>query len=349
MWACRALASLPPAAAPQGPCSRRALLQGRPSRTVRPLQRCPAADGEAEAATDAAAAGTTSLPPLKQVRCPVKSGQQFSNAERRCNAQRENHVQLCPFKRLRPTQHAPLSPTQMPYQAIATLAAVGVADTAYLSAVKLLHLTPACPLSGGCVDVLTSEYASLFGIVPLAFVGLAAYASMGALALTGARQAAAARAVAAETASSSSSSGGDDATSSRAEPEQDESPLRSAVLAGGLVMASTSSVLLYILFTHFPGDLCPWCLGSAALSFAIAATAASGLRQGEVEEAAAPGAGIVAATLLFMTVALGGVNDSAFASGGYDLDYALPAVTTSSPPKAVALAEVRATCFAVLG
>ena len=212
----------------------------------------------------------------------------------------------------------------MPYRAIAALAAVGVADTAYLSAVKLLHLQPACPLSGGCADVLTSEYANLFGVLPLSFVGLAAYAGMGALALAGARQAAAAAAA----------GGG-------AEAEQDAGALRTAVLAGGLAMASCSSVLLYILFTRFAGELCPWCLGSAGLSFAIAAAAASGLRRRELEEAAAPGAGVVAATLLFMFTALGGVDGTAFAAGGYDLDYAMPAVTTSSPPRAVALAQVR--------
>ena len=212
----------------------------------------------------------------------------------------------------------------MPYRAIAALAAVGVADTAYLSAVKLLHLQPACPLSGGCADVLTSEYANLFGVLPLSFVGLAAYAGMGALALAGARQAAAAAAA----------GGG-------AEAEQDAGPLRTAVLAGGLAMASCSSVLLYILFTRFAGELCPWCLGSAGLSFAIAAAAASGLRRRELEEAAGPGAGVVAATLLFMFTALGGVDGTAFAAGGYDLDYAMPVVTTSSPPRAVALAQVR--------
>lgn len=215
----------------------------------------------------------------------------------------------------------------MPYRSIAALAAVGVADTAYLTAVKLLHLQPACPLTGGCADVLTSEYATLFGVLPLSVVGLAAYAGMGALALAGARQEAAAAAA--------GGSGG------AAEAEQDASPLRTAVLAGGLAMASTSSVLLYILLTRFAGDLCPWCLGSAAVSFGIAALAASGLRRRELEEAAGPGVGVVAATLLFMATALGAVDGSAFAAGGYDLDYAVPAVTTASPPRAVALAQVR--------
>lgn len=202
---------------------------------------------------------------------------------------------------------------QVPYRVIAALAAAGVADTAYLTAVKLLHLAPACPLSGGCADILTSDYSNLFGTVPLSAVGLAAYAGVAALAWRGAAAAAA----------------GNDAA---------EAPLRTAVLAGGLALASCSAYLLYVLFTQFPGELCPWCLGSAALSFGIAGAAASGLPRRELEDAAAPGAGVVATTLLLMFLGLGSPNGSAFA-GGYDLDYVLPAVTTQSPPEAVALAQ----------
>lgn len=201
----------------------------------------------------------------------------------------------------------------MPYRAIAALAAVGVADTTYLTAVKLLHLAPACPLTGGCANILTSDYANLFGMVPLAAVGLAAYAGMGLLAWRGSVAAAA----------------GNDAS---------EAPMRTAVLAGGLAMASTSAFLLYILFTRFSGELCPWCLGSAALSFSIAGAAASGLRQRELEDAFAPGAGVVATTLLIMFLGLGPSNGS-FAAGSYDLDYNLPAVTNESPPRAVDLAR----------
>lgn len=202
---------------------------------------------------------------------------------------------------------------QVPYRVIAALAAAGVVDTAYLTAVKLLHVAPACPLSGGCADILTSDYSNLFGVVPLAAVGLAAYAGMAALAWRGAAATAA----------------GDDAA---------EAPLRTAVLAGGLALASCSAFLLYVLATQFPGELCPWCLGSAALSFGIAGAAAWGLQRRELADAAAPGAGVVATTLLLMFMGLGSPNGSAFA-GGYDLDYVLPAVTTQSPPGAVTLAQ----------
>ena len=120
----------------------------------------------------------------------------------------------------------------MPYRVIAALAAAGVADTAYLTAVKLLHLSPACPPTGGCADVLPSHSAPRLGAVPQAFEGLAAYAGMGALALRGAAATAA----------------GDDAA---------EAPLRTAALAGGLAMASCSSFLLYLLATQV--GLCCCC------------------------------------------------------------------------------------------
>ena len=191
----------------------------------------------------------------------------------------------------------------MPYGAIAALAAVGVADTGYLTATKLLRLAPACPLAGGCADVLSSDYASLWGVAPLAFVGLAAYLGMATLAAAGWQQ---------------QQRAADAAAARGGEPDDGgaAAALRTAVLAGGLAMASTSSVLLYILLTKFPGELCPWCLGSAALSLGIAALAASGFRPRELADAAAPGAGVVAATLLLVSSGTGLVGGSAFASGG---------------------------------
>ncbi|EFN57922.1 hypothetical protein CHLNCDRAFT_50574 [Chlorella variabilis] len=256
---------------------------------------------------------------------------------------------------------------RVPYRAIAALAAAGLADSAYLTAVKVLSLTPACPLSGGgtgasCGDILTSEYSTLFGVVPLAAVGMLAYGGMAALALAGAAaasgssaasapasaaaaaQAAAASGEAPAAAEGESAAAGAGAAAAAPAAERsaaqaaEEAPYRRAVLAGGLAMATCSSCLLYIMLTKFGGALCPWCLASAALSFGIAALAASGLRPRELSEAAAPGAGAVATTLLLLSLGLGTPNLS-FASGGYDLDYSLPEVTSASGPDAVSLAE----------
>jgi hypothetical protein len=117
-----------------------------------------------------------------------------------------------------------------------------------------------------------------------------------------------------------------------------EAPFRTAVLAGGLALACTSAYLLYLLATEFAGATCPYCLTSAAISFAIAGLAASGLRASELREAAAPGAGVALATFLVLGAGLGNPQFS-LASGGYDLDYRQPAVTTSSPPGALELAR----------
>jgi uncharacterized membrane protein len=214
----------------------------------------------------------------------------------------------------------------MPYRAIAALAAVGLADTAYLTAIKLLHVAPTCPLNGGCADILTSEYATLFGMFPLSAAGMLAYGAIAALAWQGVKLQ-----------QRKSSASGGSGSSSDAAAEAD-APMRTGVLAGGLAMASCSSVLLYILATRFPGQVCPWCLTSAAASFGIAVAAASGLRPRELQDAAGPGAGVVAATLLIVSLGLGLPNGS-FASGDYDLDYAQPVVTNPSPAGALSLAQ----------
>lgn len=64
---------------------------------------------------------------------------------------------------------------------IAAIAAIGAFGTGYLTITKFLGATAACPTSG-CERVLTSPYATVFGL-PLTLFGFLAYASMGVLAL----------------------------------------------------------------------------------------------------------------------------------------------------------------------
>ena len=59
----------------------------------------------------------------------------------------------------------------MPFGSILALSGAGAFETAYLTAAKLAHVDVACPLSGGCASVLNSEYAQLFGVVPLSALG----------------------------------------------------------------------------------------------------------------------------------------------------------------------------------
>jgi uncharacterized membrane protein len=65
--------------------------------------------------------------------------------------------------------------------AIAACAAVGIGIASYLLAVRLAHVPLACP-TGGCETVQSSRWAELAG-VPVAALGLAAYAAVLASAL----------------------------------------------------------------------------------------------------------------------------------------------------------------------
>ncbi len=63
-----------------------------------------------------------------------------------------------------------------PYYLIAA-ALIGVGDTLYLSYYKYLGLVPTCAILHGCDQVLTSAYATVYG-VPLAYIGLVFYVYM---------------------------------------------------------------------------------------------------------------------------------------------------------------------------
>ncbi|KAH7616306.1 hypothetical protein Ndes2526B_g08402 [Nannochloris sp. 'desiccata'] len=200
-----------------------------------------------------------------------------------------------------------------PFAPVAALASLGALETGYLAVTKLLGGVVACPLYGGCASVLTSDYASLWGTVPLSAVGMLVYGGVVALSIAG-------------------------IGAVRRNDEDAETPLRTAVLAGGLLLGTTSAYLMYILFTAFPGELCPWCIGSAALSTGIVALTITGLQPRELEEAAAPCAGLAAATLLALTLALGTPDASQAGTGITELEYKQPVVTTESPPEATSLA-----------
>lgn len=64
-------------------------------------------------------------------------------------------------------------PLLSPFYLIAA-ALVGVADTLYLSYNHFLNLIPSCSI-GGCEVVLTSPYATPWGIISLSYLGLIYY------------------------------------------------------------------------------------------------------------------------------------------------------------------------------
>ena len=59
---------------------------------------------------------------------------------------------------------------------------IGIGDTLYLSYYHLLGIVPGCAILNGCEKVLTSVYATPFG-VPFAYIGLFFYAYMLGLAI----------------------------------------------------------------------------------------------------------------------------------------------------------------------
>jgi uncharacterized membrane protein len=161
------------------------------------------------------------------------------------------------------------------YTAAALFASLGSLESAYLTAVKLAGSPPAlCGAAAGpsCSDVLSSPYASLFGL-PLSALGCGAYALTAAAALAGASRGA-----------------------------EEAEALRMPLLACSTVLASVSAYLLATLGTSLGGALCPYCLTSAALSGATLAASLRGLNAASAGRLAAPGAALALATVL--TVAL---------------------------------------------
>lgn len=58
---------------------------------------------------------------------------------------------------------------------IAGLSTIGLVDTIYLSYKRLTEDPLLCNVFDGCNIVTTSEYAELFGLIPLAYLGVALY------------------------------------------------------------------------------------------------------------------------------------------------------------------------------
>ncbi|MEM1366784.1 MAG: vitamin K epoxide reductase family protein [Cyanobacteria bacterium P01_H01_bin.15] len=133
---------------------------------------------------------------------------------------------------------------------IAAIAAVGACLTAYLTYVKFSGGTVACSAdaiaSGGCNNVLNSEYADVFGL-PLSLFGFLAYAGMigfalSPLALKGEKQIKL--------------------------KEQVEDWTWFLLLAGSFAMTVFSGFLMYVLAFKLQTP-CPYCIGSAIFSLAM--------------------------------------------------------------------------------
>lgn len=73
--------------------------------------------------------------------------------------------------------------TPYPRMAIAVLALIGLFDSLYLAFERAAGGNILCPTGGGCETVAASPYALLFDLIPVAYVGVAGYAALFALAM----------------------------------------------------------------------------------------------------------------------------------------------------------------------
>ena len=135
---------------------------------------------------------------------------------------------------------------------IGAIAGLGALTTAYLTIEKLTGRTPACLASAGgqasssCADVLSSPWATVFGL-PLALFGFLAYASMAVFAL-------APLAV--------------KSTQNKELRSQLESGTWLLLLAGAIAMSVFSGYLMYLLWFKIQA-VCLYCIASALFSLSL--------------------------------------------------------------------------------
>ncbi|XP_062102722.1 thiol-disulfide oxidoreductase LTO1 [Humulus lupulus] len=136
------------------------------------------------------------------------------------------------------------SPRDLSYNLYAGLGAVGFVETTYLTYLKLTNSSVFCPIGGGsCSDILNSDYAQVFGVVPLPLIGMAAYGLVAVLGLQ--------------------------LTRKSLPFGLNQTDARLVLLTTITSMAAASGYFLYILSTKFAGSSCSYCLLSALLSFSL--------------------------------------------------------------------------------
>jgi uncharacterized membrane protein len=123
---------------------------------------------------------------------------------------------------------------------LAGIASIGIALTGYLTIAKLSGNPVTCP-TNGCEKVLSSVYSNIFGI-PLPLMGLAAYITIGLLAIAPLL-----------------------ATSHQRRINEITDRL---LFVGTLAMTNTSGYLLYLMLFKLQA-LCLYCSGSALLSLSL--------------------------------------------------------------------------------
>ncbi|MEL6331976.1 MAG: vitamin K epoxide reductase family protein [Cyanobacteria bacterium J06626_26] len=195
--------------------------------------------------------------------------------------------------------------------AIGAIATVGALGTAYLTVIKLMGNSAACPVKG-CDQVLTSAYADVFGI-PLTLFGCLAYLSMVALSL------------------------GPLAVKADGKQRQNlEDTTWPLLFIGATGMMVFSGYLMYLLATELKAA-CLYCIASAFFTFLMFLLTLLG-RQWEDQGALVFRGVIMGVVTLVATIGMYSISingPAATASGGNTG----PAITSTSGSAEVALAK----------
>jgi len=199
-----------------------------------------------------------------------------------------------------------------------SIAMLGAIETTVLTVVKLTdNVAAICP-SEGCDIVLTSPYATVFGL-PLTLFGFVGYAAMAIFAL-------APYAI--------------DPQKNRQGRERLDRLTGWALLVGGAVMAAFSGYLMYLLATQMQ-EFCPYCLASALFSFSLFGLAAFGRSWEDVGQPLFVSSIVAVVTLTGVTGLYAGVSPSVAATPDAvrGTKQAPPDVTTESGEAEIALAR----------
>ncbi|XP_068639816.1 thiol-disulfide oxidoreductase LTO1 isoform X2 [Aristolochia californica] len=194
----------------------------------------------------------------------------------------------------------------------AGIGALGFVETGYLTYLKLTNSVAFCPVGGGsCSDVLSSDYAVVFG-VPLPLIGMIAYGLVAYLGL--------------QLAGKNLPSG------------LSESNGRLILLGTTTTMAAASAYFLYLLSTKFTGTSCSYCLLSSFLSFSLFFLSLKDLGWNGIRE-------VVGLQLAVAAVVVAVLNNSydaakpAIKSTNIDLLPYETEITSESSPLAISLAN----------
>ncbi len=197
------------------------------------------------------------------------------------------------------------------------IAILGAIETAFLTVVKVTgSISAVCP-TDGCDRVLTSDYASIFGI-PLTVFGFLAYAFMAVLALGP-------LAVNPDT--------------NKRRRNQLENQTWMLLFVGGTAMAVFSGLLMYILIFQLQ-EWCPYCIVSAVASLSLFVLAIVGRDWDDIGQLFFTGTIVALVTL----VGAVGIYSATGASVSDTAETSIPGeagppVTTVSGPSEMALAR----------